>query len=249
MPAMPDAKIQPLPAAAHDAPAMRQLILDLLPDSPPTLDNFVAGGNGETVAALTEWLAGARIDTAFCLHGESGCGKSHLLKASGFLYVDAIANPSLAGIAETGQLAVDNVETLDGDGQIALFALFNRIKAEGGRLLTAAAQPPAHLPLREDLRTRLGSGLIYRLRPLTDDEKAAAVATLAKERALKLSPEMIGYLLRHASRDMRTLAMLVVALDQYTLEQKRPVTLPLLRELLAYTHDEGEAAADTLPRA
>jgi DnaA-homolog protein len=31
---------------------------------------------------------------------------------------------------------------------------------------------------------------------------------------------------------MRTLSMLVVALDQYTLEQKRPVTLPLLRELL-----------------
>ena len=117
---------------------MRQLILDLLPDSPPTLDNFVAGGNGETVTVLTEWLAGARVDAAFCLHGESGCGKSHLLRASGFHYVDATANPSLAGIAETEQLAVDNVEALDAEGQIALFALFNRIKAEGGRLFTAA---------------------------------------------------------------------------------------------------------------
>ena len=102
----------------------------------------------------------------------------------------------------------------------------------GGRLLTAAAQPPAHLALREDLRTRLGSGLIYRLQPLSDLEKAAAVATLARERALKLTPESIDYLLRHAPRDMRTLAMLIIALDQYTLEQKRPVTLPLLRELL-----------------
>ena len=90
----------------------------------------------------------------------------------------------------------------------------------------------------EDLRTRLGSGLIYRLQPLTDAEKAAAVATLARERALKLSTEVINYLLRHASRDMRTLAMLVIALDQYTLEQKRPVTLPLLRELLALEHTE-----------
>ena len=133
---------------------------------------------------------------------------------------------------------MDNVDQLDDAGQIALFNHFNRLKMADGRLLTATTQPPAHLAVREDLRTRLGSGLIYRLQPLTDAEKAAAVATLARERALKLSTDAINYLLRHASRDMRTLAMLVVALDQYTLEQKRPVTLPLLRELLALEHTE-----------
>ena len=227
-PPRPSAKIRPLPPRT----AMRQLILDLLPDSPPTLDNFVAGGNGEAVAALTGWLAGQLEATAFCLHGEAGCGKSHLLQASGFVYVDAAINPALAGVTAAEPLAVDNVDALDADGQVALFALFNQIKADGGRLLTAAPQPPAHLALREDLRTRLGSGLIYRLQALSDEEKAAAVAGLARERALKLSPEVIAYLLRHVSRDMRTLAMLVVALDQYTLEQKRPVTLPLLREML-----------------
>ena len=121
---------------------------------------------------------------------------------------------------------MDNVDVLNTDGQIALFNHFNRLKMAGGRLLTAAPQPPAHLALREDLRTRLGSGLIYRLQPLSDAEKAEAIAAQAKERALKLSPEAINYLLRHAPRDMRTLSMLVVALDQYTLEQKRAVTLP-----------------------
>jgi len=215
---------------------MRQLILDLLPDSPPTLDNFVPGGNAETVNALTEWLAGGHRDTSFCLYGESGCGRSHLLLASDFNYVDADRNPSLQGVADVAELAVDNVEVLDADGQIALFNHFNRLKMAGGRLLTAAPQPPAHLALREDLRTRLGSGLIYRLQPLSDAEKAEAIAAQAKERALKLSPEAINYLLRHAPRDMRTLSMLVVALDQYTLEQKRAVTLPLLRELLNMEH-------------
>lgn len=217
---------------------MRQLILDLLPESPPSLDNFVPGANAETLAALTEWLAGTRQDTSFCLYGESGCGRSHLLQASGFALADAALNPSLAGVVAADALAVDNVDQLDADGQVALFALFNQLKTAGGLLLTAAPQPPAHLALREDLRTRLGSGLIYRLLPLSDAEKAAAIATQAKERALKLSPDMINYLLRHASRDMRTLAMLVVALDQYTLEQKRPVTLPLLRELLSLEHAE-----------
>ena len=211
---------------------MRQLTLDLLPDSPPTLDNFVAGSNAETVAALTEWLAGLRPDTSFALYGESGCGRSHLLRASGFDYVDAADNPALAGIAARATLAVDNIDQLDAHGQIALFALFNQLKAADGRLLTAAPQPPAHLALREDLRTRLGSGLIYRLQTLSDAEKIEAIHAQARERALKLPAEVITYLLRHVARDMRTLAMLIVALDQYSLEQKRPVTLPLLRELL-----------------
>ena len=214
---------------------MRQLILDLLPESPPTLDNFVPGGNAETLTALSGWLAGARAETSFCLWGESGSGRSHLLQASGFAYVDAALDPALVTVPESEQLAVDHVESLDEAGQIALFNHFNRLKMAAGMLLTAADQPPAHLALREDLRTRLGSGLIYRLQPLSNSEKAAALAAQAKERALKLTPEAIDYLMRHAPRDMRTLSTFIVALDRFTLEHKRAVTLPLLRELLNET--------------
>lgn len=214
---------------------MRQLLLDLLPETPPSLDNFVPGGNGETLAAFTGWLAGHPDEPAFCLWGEPGCGRTHLLLASGFTYVDAACNPALHGIDDVEPLAVDNVQALDGEGQIALFNTFNRRKMGGGRLLTAAPQPPAHLTLREDLRTRLGSGLIYRLLPLTDADKAAALANQARERALKLTPEILDYLLRHAPRDMRVLSACLVALDRYTLEKKRAVTLPLLRELLNET--------------
>jgi len=214
---------------------MRQLILDLLPESLPTLDNFVPGGNAETLTALSGWLAGARAETSFCLWGEAGSGRSHLLQASGFAYVDAARDPALVTVPESEQLAVDHVEALDEAGQIALFNHFNRLKMAAGMLLTAADQPPAHLALREDLRTRLGSGLIYRLQPLSNSEKAAALAAQAKERALKLTPEAIDYLMRHAPRDMRTLSTFIVALDRFTLEHKRAVTLPLLRELLNET--------------
>ncbi len=214
---------------------MRQLILDLLPEAPPTLDNFVAGGNVEAVAAFTGWLAGTRAETSFCLWGDAGSGSSHLLLASGFTYADAALDPALSRVTDVQQLAVDHVGELNEAGQIALFNHFNRLKMAGGQLLTAADQPPAHLALREDLRTRLGSGLIYRLQPLADAEKASALAAQARERALKLSPESIDYLMRHAPRDMRTLSAFVGALDRYTLEHKRAVTLPLLRELLNET--------------
>ncbi len=100
--------------------------------------------------------------------------------------------------------------------------------------------PPLQLALREDLRTRLGSGQIHRLRPLSDEEKRAALAAQARERGMSLAPEALDYLLARAPRDMRSLAAILAALDRYSLEQKRPLTLPLLRSVLQ-THESQTA--------
>jgi DnaA family protein len=49
---------------------------------------------------------------------------------------------------------------------------------------------------------------------------------------LTLSASVLPYLLSHFKRDMRSLSTMLDALDQYSLETQRPVTLPLLRDLL-----------------
>ena len=212
---------------------MRQLILELLPEAPPSLDNFVAGGNGETLGALARWLSPDSDEPSFLLWGEAGAGKSHLLRASGAAYHDAEADPTLAEVDEAPLFhAVDNVEALAPAGQIALFNLFNRLRARRGRLLTAAEAPPRQLALREDLRTRLGSGLIYRLQALTDDEQLAALSAQAEARGMGLPSDALHYLVSRAPRDMRSLNALLVALDRYSLEHKRAITVPLLREVL-----------------
>lgn len=212
---------------------MRQLILDLLPEAVPSLDNFVVGGNGEALAGLAQWLAATHPESSLYLWGEAGSGKTHLLRACGACYLDAAEGHSLPGTdAAASFFAVDNVEALDDTGQIALFNLFNRLRASGGKLLTAGNAPPQRLALREDLRTRLGYGLLFRLQTLTDAEKVAALAAQAKARGLRLPPETFAYLLARAPRDMRSLSAILVALDRYSLENQRPITLPLLREVL-----------------
>ncbi|MDR0735510.1 MAG: DnaA regulatory inactivator Hda [Zoogloeaceae bacterium] len=212
---------------------MRQLLLDLLPEVPPSLDNFVPGGNKEALAALRMWRDAGAGGHCFLLWGDAGSGKTHLLRASGVFYLDARQDPALEMRPRTAQdWALDNVEALNAVGQGALFRCINRMEGSG-RLLCAARSAPLHLALREDVRTRLGQGLIYRLTPLSDAEKLAALAAQAKDRAMPFSQEGLAYLLCHASRDMRTLSSLVTALDRYSLERKRPITLPLLREVLA----------------
>ena len=78
----------------------------------------------------------------------------------------------------------------------------------------------------------MGWGLIYRLHSLTDDEKIAALTTAAAARGLTLSAGVLPYLLSHYRRDMSSLSEMLDALDRYSLETQRPITLPLLREWL-----------------
>lgn len=215
---------------------MRQLILDLLPEAAPGLDNFVVGGNEEALAGLASWLAPGQTESSLYLWGEAGAGKTHLLRASGASYLDAALDHALSGLqADAVFQAVDNVQALDAAGQIALFNRFNHLRAKGGKLLTSGKVPPKQLDLREDLRTRLGYGLLFCLRPLTDAEKLAALAEQARNRGLRLPPEALAYLLARAPRDMQSLSALLAALDRYSLEHKRPITLPLLREVLSAT--------------
>lgn len=215
---------------------MRQLILDLLPEASPSLENFVAGSNAEVLTGLAAWLAPTRHEPLFFLWGDAGAGKSHLLQACQACqasYLDAQLDADLSGISpDSSWHAVDNVEALSEIGQIALFNLINRLPAHAGRLLAAASVPPLRLAVREDLRTRLASGLLYRLQPLSDAEKLAALAEQARARGLVLPPDAFNYLFSRAPRDMRSLAALLATIDRYSLEHKRPVTLPLLREIL-----------------
>jgi DnaA family protein len=218
---------------------MRQLILDLIPDHPPTLENFAVGGNADALTALAAWLSAENRETCLFLWGESGAGKTHLLRACGAesanTYVDAATDPDLSTLnADMTFIAVDNVEALSGPGQISLFNHFNRLRPIGGRLIAAAEAPPLQMTqtLREDLRTRLGSGLIFRLRPLSEAEKIATLNAQATQRGMRLSPEALDYVLARAPRDMRSLSAFLAALDRYSLEHKRPLTMPLLREVL-----------------
>jgi DnaA family protein len=219
---------------------MRQLALQLAAPPEPTFENFVPGRNAELLAALAAMASGSVDERVLYLWGMDGSGKSHLLAAA---YRALIGHGRHADLAATeaalpdadagGALLVDDVQHLSPQGQHRLFNLCNALRETGGILVAAGNAPPGTLGLRADLVTRLGWGLVYQVHPLSDEHKAAALAEHARRRGLRLPSEVMGYLFSHHSRDLRHLVGLLDALDRYSLETKRPITMPLLRELLS----------------
>lgn len=210
---------------------MSQMLLGIAPEWVPTLDNFVAGRNVELLAALRQ--AATSEVRAVYLWGEQGSGKSHLLQA---MVAQAAGDAKYAqGVVPdaAGVVAVDDVEVLDDATQVALFELYNRMREQGGLLLVSGSQAPIHLSLRDDLRTRLGWGLVYQVHALNDEEKAEALRQHAGARGFELPPEVIQYLLRHGRRDLPSLLQVLDALDEHCLRLKRAASVPLLKEVMA----------------
>lgn len=193
---------------------MKQLALGISPPPQPTLGNFVPGANAELLARLREFQSGRFPDFILYLWGEAGSGKTHLLRACG------------------GPVVVDDVERLDEPSQIDLFNAINEARQSGGRVLVAGNAPPAQLPLREDLKSRLAWGLVYQVKPLTDEERSDFLRREAGRRGLHLGDDVIAYLLSRVRRDLPSLTSILDRLDRASLEQKRAITLPLVRETL-----------------
>jgi DnaA family protein len=223
---------------------MEQLIFDLAFPEPPAFANFLPGRNAELVAALSRVAAGNAAETGLFIWGVSGAGKTHLLRA--VVAATAERGAPASYFAESGALlaidpemlaphsvvAVDEIDAARAEAQAKLFTLFNTLRAGGGHFVAASRGPPAGLELREDLRTRLGWGLVYELLPLADSDKAAALTVYARQRGFGLSDDVIRYLLAHGQRDMTTLLGVLAALDRHSLATKRPITIPLLRDWL-----------------
>ena len=227
---------------------MKQLALDFASQPLPTLDNFTVGRNGELLENLRRLAAGQARERFIYVWGRPASGRSHLLKGTlaelqharkAAVYIACRADTRFAeGLDRMDCVALDDVDRLDDEGQIAAFDLYNALRERDGALVAGGSAPPVQLTLREDLVTRLAWGLVYQVHALTDEEKVRALSEHAASRGLPLPREVCDYLLTRARRDMPSLLATLDALDRYSLETRRPVTVPLVRELLE-TRDSG----------
>jgi DnaA family protein len=202
----------------------------------------VSGPNAQAVQHLRTLVMPA---APVYLWGGSGTGKTRLLRALASQrqaegervgWFDA-ADPTPWTLGEGWSLViVDRCEALDPVHQQAAFALFVEAGTQGVQWAAAGRVPPVDLPLRDDLRSRLAWGHVFALQALAEGETRAALRREADRRGILLSDEVMDYLLTRFQRDLKHLMNLLDRLDEFALSERRAVTVPLLKKMLA----EGE---------
>jgi DnaA family protein len=228
---------------------MKQMALDIGLHTTPTLDSFFAGPNSAALQHLKLWTTSQMPSPVpTYLWGESGSGKSHLLRAvqaelsnAGVSvgWLDADQNERLIFDEAWMAVLMDDVHLYNLEQQQLAFNWFvNALTPKSGSprwVLAAGMLPPADLKLRDDLRSRLGWGHVYGLQVLSDTERRAVLRSEADARGLFLSDEVMSYMLSRFSRDLSSLMSLLDHLDQFALQTKRAITIPLIKSMLEST--------------
>ena len=228
---------------------MKQMALDIGLHTAPTLESFFAGPNSAALEHLRLWTASQKPSPVpTYLWGESGSGKSHLLQAvqtalsnAGMSvgWLDANQNERVNFEESWTAVLMDDVHLYNLEQQQLAFNWFvNALTPKSGSprwVLAAGMLPPADLKLRDDLRSRLGWGHVYALQVLSDTERRAVLRSEADARGLFLSDEVMSYMLSRFSRDLSSLMILLDHLDQFALETKRAMTIPLIKSMLEST--------------
>lgn len=227
----------------------------------PRLGNFVVGNNVELVKNLNSPVAEF---SGMWIYGEVSSGRSHLLQgrySAGQEQGENCFFINCAELASAGELAlqrgfrhalesssdglakgrvlvaVDDAQELKSNalGEELLMALYNHVLAVAGTLLITHNQSALveNFDLA-DLNSRMRSLSHYQIVPLDDSGKARVLRLRAEERGYHLSESVLEYWLRRGPRQLQVLLEDLEKLDHATLQHKRMLTIPLLKEVLGY---------------
>lgn len=230
-----------------------QIPFEFFAPEAPSFNNFVVGDNVEAVTLLTVLTrddtavnTGKQPHAAYAIWGGPGVGKSHLLtaferaaRADGMrtLLLGADGNFPDDPFVDADALCVDDADRLSTAQQGWLFTAFNHVAQSGGFTIATGRSVPSLWVMRDDIRTRMGSGLALEILPIPQAGLAQALSIYAASRGFSASQEVLTYLLNHAPRDLTSLCQTLAGVDRMSLAQKRAVTIPLLRAYLTQSPD------------
>jgi chromosomal replication initiation ATPase DnaA len=230
-----------------------QLLLDLGHRTALSREDFlIAPGNEDAVAWVDlwpEWSAPALI-----LYGPAACGKTHLASVwqakSGALWLKPkeLMERSADAIAGEGKhLVVDHADSWIGDRdcETVMFHLYNIFKEEKRSILFTMRKAPVRQGfVIKDLASRLRAAPAVGILAPDDCLLAAVLVKMFADRQLKISSEVLDYTLPRIERSFDCARKLVEVIDKTAMRKKRPVSVPLVREILLSLDECQEAAAD-----
>jgi DnaA family protein len=233
----------------------KQLSLNVHLNDDATFGNyFVADNSNNSIAVQAiKSMVNSASEPFIYVWGSEGVGISHLLQAachaagekqlrSQYLPLEELAgfaaDELLVGLEQLDLVCLDGVQHVMGQPgwDHALFHLYNRLRDhQQCRLLVSANCAPRDLGSGlPDLISRMGWGVAFHLDELSDEEKMSALKMRAQARGIELTDEVLTFIIHRASRDMVELFDYLQRLDTLSLNEKRRVTIPFIKEALGW---------------
>lgn len=232
----------------------RQMVLPFGTRHDASFENFFGEVNQRVAKILLQALD---EDTArfVYLDGPEGAGKTHLSVAAlnrmeirgalaGYLSMAELAGAPEEFLRSAFEsmlgyrlVIIEDVEHIlpSDTSEVLLFDLFNEVNARGSSLMLTSKCSVDQLGIRlPDLASRLKSGLTLRLSALNDAEKLDIFRSVASERGLQVSDDLMVYLIRRSPRDLGQLMSILGTLDEAAWTQKQKLTIPFARKVLGW---------------
>ncbi len=230
---------------------MRQLPLDLQFLTAQGREDFIIGDSNRLAAALIDrwpdWPGQFRVVN---LVGPPASGKSHLAaiwcEQSGATHLTALAgwHPQNA----PGHYVLESPHPGADWPDEALFHLVNRTAEDASSLLILSAEPVAGQAWRlPDLVSRLRSLNLVRLEPPDDALLCRLLEKYFDDRQLAVSRDVVDYMVGRMERSFLAVQTIAAAMDRRSLAERRNLTLPLAREIMAEFADGVHSRQSALP--
>ena len=227
----------------------KQLYLDLRLEAHISLDNFIECDSTKLIiVAVKDFISRSRGTKNFFLWGNPGVGKNYLLHSvnreflkeglhSAYITFEdnLIKEPSLLeGLENVDVVFIESIDKLNfgSDWELAFFNLINTCNLNNTNLFFSSSKPSKDLRINlPDLQSRLNFFTAFELPEISDEEKFLALKESALRKGLSFEDKTLTYILNHTSRKLSDLLSLISDLDTFSLEKKKKITIPLVKEL------------------
>lgn len=184
-------------------------------------DFWICDANREAVGWIDKWPDwGAPL---LVVYGPPASGKTHLAQ----MWKEETG-------AATGVL-LEDMERIAGnrEKEEEIFHLYNRMQETGGHILMTSAVSPREWPfVLADLKSRVLAAPAAAVGAPDDAARAVILSKLFSDRQIFVPQEVVDFLLPRLERSFAALRDIADSIDRKALAEKRPVTVPLARDVL-----------------
>jgi len=226
---------------------LQQIPLDLAGLTAHGLEDYLIGpSNQDAVSWIERWPSWPA--PVLVINGPAASGKTHLAavwrERSGAEVIkpEMLLSKTAEQIAGAGEcLIFDGLDLWLGEreAETTLFHLYNIFKEEQRSFLITMRMAPAQAGFAiADLASRFRAAPVANIQPPDDMLLGSVLIKLFSDRQLAVSNDVIKYILPRMERSFAAARDIVDRADKMALAQKRGISVPLMRDVLAAMQEE-----------